>query len=240
MESSKKKFAAFDIDGTISRNALFFQIVDGLIADGHLPKSYEKELQAKYEAYKTRADQHAFKDYSQLSVDILLGNLHKIKVSDYRKVVDRVVPKSADYRYVYTSNLIKRLKSEGYFLIALSGSEMYSVQKFTEKLGFDLAFGENYHESSGVFNGEIDKVVGKKDIFLKKFAEDHNLSFEGSYAIGDSAGDIAMLEIVENPIAFNPEDTLYKKARKENWKIAVERKNVTYELEPSNGSYILA
>ena len=73
-------------------------------------------------------------------------------------------------------HMVKRLKSEGYFLIALSGSEMYSVQKFTEKLGFDLAFGENYHESSGVFNGEIDKVVGKKDIFLKKFAEDHNLS----------------------------------------------------------------
>lgn len=235
-----RKFAVFDIDGTISRNALFFQIVDGLIADNQLPKTFEKELQIKYEAYKTRADQNAFKNYSQLSVDILLANLDKIKVEDYRKVVDTVVPKSTDYRYVYTTNLIKQLKSEGYFLIALSGSEMYSVQKFTEKLGFDLTIGETYHENNGTFSGKIDKVIGRKDEFIYNFVKEHDLTFKGSYAVGDSSGDIAMLDIVENPIAFNPEDTLYEKAKKENWKIVIERKNVIYELEPKNGSYVLA
>lgn len=236
----KRKFAAFDIDGTISRSALFFQIVDELINSGVLSISYRAKLDEKYDDYQKRSHKDAFKDYSQLSVDILLDNLNKISVTDYRLAVDKVVPKNSDYVYVYTRNLIESLKKQGFFMIALSGSEMYAVQKFTEKFGFDLAIGEYYHEENNYFTGKIDQVVGKKDIFLKKFVKEHGLTMKDSWAIGDSAGDIAMLEIVDNPIAFNPEDTLYEKAKKENWKIVVERKNVVYELGPSNGQYILA
>ena len=38
--SMNKKFAVFDIDGTIIRTALFLQIVDELLAARHLDKSY--------------------------------------------------------------------------------------------------------------------------------------------------------------------------------------------------------
>ena len=236
----KRKFAAFDIDGTISRNALFLQIVDELISVGCLEQDYKAKLDEKFENYKQRQHKDAFKDYTQLSVDILLGNLTSILVADYRSAVDRVIKKNSNYLYVYTTDLIKRLKSEGYFLIALSGSEMYSVQKFTEKLGFDLAVGEKYHEKDGYFSGEIDQVIHRKDIFIKKFIKEHDLTIENSYAVGDSSGDLGMLRLVENPIAFNPEDSLYEEAKKQGWKIVVERKNVIYELEPHNGSYLLA
>lgn len=236
----KRKFAAFDIDGTIARSALFFQIVDELITSNVLSADFRIELDAKYENYRKRSHKDAFKDYSQKSVDILMANLVKIPVSEYKKAVDVVAPKNAEYVYVYTRELIKKLKSDNYFLIALSGSEMYSVQQFSKKFGFDLAVGEHYHEEDGYFNGKIDQVIHKKDVFLKKFIEEHNLTLEGSYAVGDSSGDLGMLRIVENPIAFNPEDTLYNEAREKNWKIVVERKNVIYELNEKNGSYILA
>jgi phosphoserine phosphatase len=39
-----------------------------------------------------------------------------------------------------------------------------------------------------------------------------------------------MLEAVENPIAFNPNQTLYNHAKKRGWEIVVERKDVIYEL----------
>ena len=235
-----RKFAAFDIDGTISRNALFFQIVDELLSKGQLPSRFRAELDQKYEQYKIRSHKDAFKNYSQLSVDILLNNLDKLPVEHYRSAVDAVIAKNSDYTYVHTRDLIKKLKDNGYFLIALSGSEMYSVQKFSEKFGFDLAVGEYYHEKDGYFTGKIDKVVHRKDIFLKKFIEEHGLTLSGSYAVGDSSGDISMLELVENPVAFNPEDTLFYKAKEEKWKIVVERKSVVYELGPKNGNYTLA
>jgi HAD superfamily hydrolase (TIGR01490 family) len=236
----ERKFAAFDIDGTISRSALFFQVVDELINSGSLALDFRVKLDEKYDQYRKRSHINAFKDYSQLSVDILLENLHKIPVEAYRAAVNKVVPKNADYIYVYTRDLIEKLKQQGYFMIALSGSEMYSVQKFTEKFGFDIAVGEYYHEKDGYFTGEIDQVIHKKDTFLKRFIVEHGLTLEGSYAVGDSSGDIGMLQLVENPIAFNPEDTLFEEAKHNNWKIVIERKNVIYELERADGLYILA
>jgi phosphoserine phosphatase len=39
-----------------------------------------------------------------------------------------------------------------------------------------------------------------------------------------------MLEIVETPIAFNPNRLLYRHAKKHEWKVVVERKDVIYEV----------
>jgi HAD superfamily hydrolase (TIGR01490 family) len=236
----KRKFAAFDIDGTISRNALFYQIVDGLIDHDYLPKDKKELLAKKFEAYKKREHKHAYKDFTSLAVEVLKDNLAKIKVADYRKVVDEIVPRNTHYTYTYTTGLIEKLRAEGYFLIALSGSEKYSVNVFCERLGFDIALGEEYFEKNGYFTGELEQVVHRKEIFLKKFVKEHDLTLEGSIAIGDSAGDITMLEFVEHPIAFNPEDTLFEKAKTAGWDIVIERKNVVYTLKEKDGSYLLA
>lgn len=235
----KRKFAAFDVDGTLGRTALFFQIVDELISEGHLPKKSRKELDEKFEDYKRRKHSNAFADYSELSVQVLFKNMHKLKVTDYKKAVDKVVKHSAQYLYTYTRDLAAELKSKGYFLIALSGSEIYAVEKYTKPLGFDLAIGETYFEKDGLFTGEAEEVFRNKDIFLKKYVEEHNLTFKDSYALGDSLADSKMLELVDNPIAFNPEDRLYEVAKEKGWKIVIERKNVIYKLENKNGTYIL-
>jgi phosphoserine phosphatase len=78
-----------------------------------------------------------------------------------------------------------------------------------------------------------------KDKALKQMVEKHHLSWPDSVAIGDSATDIKMLELVENPIAFNPESRLFKVAKSRGWPIVVERKNVIYELEKSTNGYHL-
>lgn len=236
----KKKFAAFDIDGTILRNALFFQVIDELIIKGLLPIESKKELDDKFEIYRQRKHPEAFHTYSEVAVNTLFSNIHTLKLTDYRSAVDEVIKKSSSHVYVYTRDLISKLKEQGYFLIALSGSEMYAVEQFTKQFDFDLAFGETYVEKDGMLTGEVGEVFRQKDVFLKKFVEEHNLTFEDSFAIGDSLADAKMLELVENPIAYNPEDRLYKLAKEKGWKIVVERKNVVFELELKNGSYVLA
>ena len=42
-------------------------------------------------------------------------------------------------------------------------------------------------------------------------------------------GDIAMLEMVSRPIAFNPNAGLYRHAKLRGWEVVVERKDVIYE-----------
>lgn len=235
----QRKFAAFDIDGTIARSALFFQIVDQLIADGHLPQSSRAEIDDKYESYRQRVHKAAFREYNQKSVDVLFGNMSNVKLSDYQKSVDTVINQTKKYVYVYTRDLIKSLRQKGYFLIALSGSEMYSVQEFAKNFDFDVAIGEVYHTKNGYLSGEIDQVVHRKDHYLNMLIAEHNLTLKDSFAVGDSMGDAEMLEIVENPIAFNPEDRLFEYAKSKGWTIVVERKNVIYELEQESGRYLL-
>lgn len=236
-----RKFAVFDIDGTIVRTALFIQIVDELLAAGKLKPELREAIDTKWEAYRTRAHQGAFIDYNQTVVDTLFDNLSSLAVADYHAAVDRVIERSRSQIYVYTRDLIKSLRGQGYFLIALSGSEMYAIEQFTSHYGFDFVAGDTYREKDGMFSGEIDNsIFHDKGTALKKIVEAQGLSYKDSVAIGDSLGDARMLELVEHPIAFNPEAQLFTLAREKHWKIVVERKNVVYELEPTDGTYLLA
>jgi len=234
-----KKFAVFDIDGTVVRTSLFLQIVDQLIADGNLPADARVQLDKKLTAYQDRQHSDAFTEYTEFAVDLLFNNLPAVKVSDYQAAADEVLARARSRSYVYTRDLIKTLKRDGYFLIALSRSEMYSVAQFATHYGFDVAVGETYLEKDGYFTGEAD-LVDSKDSALKKLIDQHDLSLRDSLAIGDSHGDAKMLAMVERPIAFNPEQRLLKLAQQNGWKIVIERKNVIYELEQQDGSYVLA
>lgn len=50
-----------------------------------------------------------------------------------------------------------------------------------------------------------------------------------------------MLELVDRPVAFNPNDELFEVAQARGWEIVIERKNVAYQLKKdSDGSYVLA
>lgn len=235
-----KKFAVFDIDGTIGRNALFLQTVDELIAAGHLPRELRARLDEKLEAYRLRKHHNAYQEYQETSVEILFKNMAGLQVTDYRHAMDKVLSRSRGYIYVYTRDLIQELKSKDYFLIAISGSEHYTVKQFADHYGFDVAIGEVYEEKDGSFTGHIQEVYDKKDKLLQQILDEHGLTHKGSVGVGDSGSDIPMLEMTEQPIAFNPEQRLLAKAQKEGWKVVVERKNVIYELESKDGHYVLA
>jgi putative phosphoserine phosphatase/1-acylglycerol-3-phosphate O-acyltransferase len=52
---------------------------------------------------------------------------------------------------------------------------------------------------------------------LKTAAATHNLDLAQSYAYGDSAADVPMLESVAHPQAVNPSRRLARVARQNNW-----------------------
>ena len=81
--------------------------------------------------------------------------------------------------------------------------------------------------------------MGRKDELLRELMARHNVAITDSIAVGDSEGDIAMLELVENPIAFNPTKGLLQVAKNNAWDIIIERKNVVYKLRASDGQYYL-
>ncbi len=237
---AKQKFAAFDIDGTLFRSGLYREVSYELMRMGALPTDILEETTVANREWRHRTHGNAFEEFDMLVVDRVDHALPQLRIDDYEEAAQMVIDKRADNVYVYTRDLIKQLKSEGYFLIAISGSQIELVEPFAMKYGFDAWVGQQWERGDEYFTGNIVKTHTGKDIILRDMMERYNLTLQDSIAVGDSNGDVGMLELVDQPLAFNPTFELYEKAVARHWPIAVERKNMMYRLEPGeDGQYTL-
>ena len=235
-----KSFAAFDIDGTVIRWQLYHAIGYAMAKQGLIdPVVYQKVRDARMN-WKIRDNDDAFLEYEgQLVVAFDLG-LKDLPVEKFNKLVDGVFAVYHKQVHTYTRNLIDELKTKDYLLFAVSGSPDMIVKKFVEHYGFDDFAATNYQIKDGKYTAEKDISLGKKSELLSKLIAKHGAVQTGSIAIGDTESDIGMLELVVQPIAFNPTKKLFQHAQQQGWKIVIERKNMVYEMEQIDGKYLLA
>jgi len=235
-----RPFAVFDIDGTLIRWQLYHAVADELAKQGYTtPKTYQAMREARM-TWKRRTDDNAFKDYEAKVIVAYEKALLNLTLDQLIKIADKVFDEYKEQVYIYTRNLIAELKAKNYMLLAISGSQSEIVEKVVNYWGFDDYLATVYAQEDARFTGQ--KIVHSDDkkSALNKMVTKHNLNFKGSIGVGDTRSDIPMLEIVERPIAFNPEKELFAHAKSKGWKIVIERKNMIYELEKLNGRYQLA
>lgn len=233
MERPRARLAVFDIDGTIFRSSLIVELVNGLVAARVFPERARKEMEADYLAWLNRRGN--YDTYIWKVVHIHERYIKGVKVDEVLPVVKHVIDWQKDRVYRYTRDLIRGLKKERYFLLAISGSPSYIVSGFARHIGFDDFRAREFETGDGVFTGRClnDEYMRHKDRVLKDFLANEGLQADlpRSLAVGDTDGDIPMLEMVGRPIAFNPNRTLAEHAKKKKWKIVVERKDVIYGVE---------
>lgn len=236
-----KKFAAFDIDGTLFRSGLYREVFYELYKMGVLPNDLTEQTTEKHREWRHRIHGNAFEEFERHIVDGLDSYLPQLRIADYEAAVTRVLDKKAENVYAYTRTLLKTLQHEGYFTVAISGSQQELVEPFARRYGFDDWIGQQWERGEEYFTGNITKTHTGKDKIIKRLMSKHHLTLTDSYAVGDSNGDSGMLALVDHPIAFNPTHELLEKALENDWKIVIERKHTSYELEKgSDGDIILA
>lgn len=238
-DNAKKRFAAFDFDGTLVRWQLFMAIFYELAEDKLVDENDYEEVRSLFDAWRSRTSETAFNDYANKSIEIFDKNINQLEVSGLEAAIDRVFHKYKDQVYTYTRDLIKELKDKEYYLIAISGSQHEIVEKISKYYGFDEWTGTKYKRNGNKFGDYAEFPAGEKGKVLQKIIDANGLSKEGSIAVGDSEGDIPMLELVESPIAFNPNKQLLEHAKKKKWPIVIERKSVIYRMEYIEGNYRL-
>lgn len=240
MSKHGKKFAAVDIDGTLFRWQLFhelvFELKDQNLLDADARVTLEKAF-IDWRGLKT-----SFHDYESQVVAVITDHITRIKPEELELAARKVVARSGHKVYAYTANLIASLKKQGYTLLAISGSQQEIAELFAKRYGFDHCIGMVYErDAKGNYTGKYERfVVGRKAEIIKRFIAEQGLDLHGSYAVGDSSGDVSMLELVDHPIAFNPDETLQKTAVANGWPIVIERKNLAYKLESGPHGYTLA
>ncbi len=240
MSDKLQKIAVFDIDGTLFRWQLFHELVTELTLAKVFPSNTYRLIDDAWQRW--RGGEMPFNEYEKLVIDTLITYLPLIPVPTFEAAAKKVVAQSGHKIHYYTHNLLKKLQADGYYTLAISGSQQEVLGLFANRYKFDDCIGAVYERKGGRYTGQISReVYGRKGQLLQEYLESHpSLTLKDSVGIGDSEGDIPMLEMVENPIAFSPSEGLFKEAKERKWKVVVERKNISYTLEMQNGKYILA
>jgi HAD superfamily hydrolase (TIGR01490 family) len=239
MAKGLSKFAVFDIDGTLIRWQLYHAIADTLARQGHIEPGIYQTMKDARMTWKRRAG-GSFKDYERQVIDVYESILKTLSFRQFESAIDAVFDEYKDQVYTYSRDLIAKLKKEGYVLFAVSGSQTEIVAKVADYYGFDDYIGTVYERRSAGFSGSVTTIGSfQKDKSLRDLVKKHGVGSAGSIGVGDSASDIKMLQLVEQPIAFNPEQALFDHARINGWKIVIERKNMVYELEKNGQKYEL-
>lgn len=228
---AERPVAVFDIDGTVFRSSLFLVLAERLIQEGIFPRETQEEFEEDRIKWLDRKG-----DYETYLTKVLEVFVREIKGKPYEEVANiagEILEAMKDRVYQYTRTLIKDLKRRGFYLLAISHSPKFIVDGFGYEHGFDKVYGTFYTSgASGNFTGDIEDrdLIFNKAAVLTRALRKENLTLAGSVGVGDTESDIPMLEMVESPIAFNPNQKLYEHAKRRGWSVVVERKDVVYEL----------
>ncbi len=227
-----QKVAFFDIDGTVFRSSLLIELVEKLIAEGIFPLSARERYVDEQQAWKDR--EGTYQEYIQAVIATFIENIKGVHYGEFADIGRQIVAVQSKHIYRYTRDLLVKLKQQGYYTVAISQSPKTILDEFCEQYGFDKVYGRFYEIGpQDRFTGAITDehlIQNKANIVKRVFDRHPDLQHEGSIAVGDTDGDIPLLEAVDQPICFNPNKALFTHAKRVQWPVVVERKDVIYEL----------
>lgn len=238
-ERLKTKYAAFDLDGTLIRWQLYHAIIDELISLNLLTNQQIQIINKYKQDWKNRRTKESFEKYEKHLINETVRIIYKINSHDFNQICQNVFNIYKDQVHSYTLNLIKNLQAKNYAIFFISGSPNNIVKLIAKYYKIDDFAGSNLNDNNA--KSQVIIMTGQQKLkTLKQLITKHNLNNKDSYAVGDTLGDQYILDYVENPIAFNPNQALFNLAQAKHWEIVVERKNVNYQLNYQDHRYVLA
>jgi HAD superfamily hydrolase (TIGR01490 family) len=107
------------------------------------------------------------------------------------------------------------------FIVSAAGDDI--VRLLAGVLDMDGGIGTRYELGpDGAYTGRMDGglTYGEGKVApIRRFATEHDIDLDQSWAYSDSASDLPMLRLVGNPVAVNPDTELAALARREGWRV---------------------
>jgi HAD superfamily hydrolase (TIGR01490 family) len=227
----KRKVAFFDIDGTVFRSSLLIELVEKLVQEGVFPHEAKEAYADEFRQWRDR--EGSYENYISAVVASYMKHIKGVHYGELADIGRMVVAEQSKHVYRYTRDLITELKKKNYYIVAISQSPKTILDEFCKAYGFDKVYGRIYEIGpQDRFTGDMIDVhlVENKAHIVARVLEKEEVTLEGSFGVGDTSGDIPLLQNVDHAICFNPNNALYSHAQRVGWKVIVERKDVIYEL----------
>jgi HAD superfamily phosphoserine phosphatase-like hydrolase len=221
-----KPFAAFDVDGTIFKSSLAEKIVEHGIAEDLFDAEPFNEVYESRQRWQEDNNEDIYQTYLKQLVGALVVQMAGVEVERFDAVTANMLRKHDTRKFRLPRIMIETLGNT-HTTIVISGSPEVLVRPFVADLNVDKVFGSTYGIEDGRFTG-VAESVGKKDDLLRELVHEGVVTRQGSVAMGDTVGDVPMLEYADHPVVFNASDTLTRYGEGRGWDKAFEVKdNIT-------------
>lgn len=229
MKTEKKPAAFFGVDGTLFRTNLLLELMEELLREGVLDKSARAEYAKLRERWIAR--EGTYEAYFEAATRSFAFHMKGIRYHDVLEASRAVRLRCRTRVHRFTRDLMRQLKRDGYYLIAISHSPKVLLDTVCRNMGFDKIYGKLLEMGpterlTGVVVDE--HIISNKANIVRRAVDREKLTLVGSVGVGDTERDIPFLELLERPICFNPNARLYSWARRTGAQIVVERKDMIY------------
>lgn len=208
----------FDLDNTLITNDSDF-LWGQFLVDNHIvdPAEYEQR------------NLQFFKDYEQGCLDIdsylkfslkPLSQHNTQQLFNWRsRFIEQVIqPIIAPG----TQELLHRHREQGDTLMIISATNLFITQPIADLLDIPHILATQPEFINGAYTGNYIGIPtyqqGKVDA-LQQWLKEYNMDLTHSTFYSDSHNDLPLLNLVEHPVAVNPDDELQQIARNQNWPI---------------------
>ncbi len=210
--------AIFDLDNTLlggDSDYLWGRfLVEQGIVDG---RKYDRENLRFYNEYKAGTlDIHEFLRFSLRPLSehdmATLAGWHQQFMAE--KIAPIMLPKA--------KALLNRHRSQGDYLLIITATNRFVTEPIAKALGVDELLATDPEIVNGRYSGNVSGVPcfqQGKVTRLEAWLAQSGKNLAGSYFYSDSRNDLPLLEMVENPVAVDPDETLEDHANSKGWPV---------------------
>lgn len=211
--------AIFDLDNTLLDGDSDYNWGLYLVKKGYLDEGeYKEQNQKFFEEYQAgKLDIFAFAEFQ---FRFLKNNTRKFLNevrSDYiNEIIKPMILKKA-------VDLVNQHKEAGDRLLIITATNSFITKPIGELFGIHELIGTEPEENEGEFTGKVKGTPSFKEgkvTRLFDWLDEKNLKladFEKTFFYSDSHNDLALLEVVTNPVVVNGDKILLEKAQEKNW-----------------------
>jgi HAD superfamily hydrolase (TIGR01490 family) len=210
--------AIFDLDNTLLNGDSDHAWGEFLIEKGMVDAIFYKESNDRfYREYQTGTlDIHRYVEFAL--EPLTRHDRAELDVLHAEFMRDKIAP----MRLAQADALLAQHRSRGDYLLIITATNSFVTRPIAAALGVDDILATDPEFDGRRFTGRISGTPCFREgkvTRLKQWLANNQHSLEDSWFYSDSHNDLPLLELVDNPVAVDADDTLRAEAVKKGWKV---------------------
>lgn len=210
--------AIFDLDNTLLSGDSDYLWGVYLADNGIVDRAaYESENERFFEDYKAgRLDIFEFLAFSMRPLaDNAPHDLERWRADFIEQKIEPIIGSPA-------RSLVEKHRKAGDTLMIITATNAFVTAPIAERLGIPHLIATEPERRAGHFTGRVEGTPSFREgkvTRLNQWLESTGETLGGSHFYSDSHNDLPLLELVDHPVAVDPDDALQDIARERGWPV---------------------